>query len=160
MLAHSPSPMPIAALVVVSKAAEAIHSCSLQQFSDRPHVIGDSGLHRPSDAERLVDAAEVEKGHVHMNSGIQMFERFAETKTQPGKAAKVCSHAQIGAFNMASRHASGMRVANDGRRDRSRDLGRRVPPWPLAVRRSIHFHQLREINIRTKVFLYRRNVGF
>jgi hypothetical protein len=65
-------------------------------------VVRDSSLHRRSDAQRLVDAAEIKEGHVQMNSGGQVFQGFAESKAQARKAAKVRPHAEVGPLDMGS----------------------------------------------------------
>lgn len=48
-----------------------------------------------------MNAAEVEKGHIEIHGGSQMFERLAESQTQSSKAAKVRPYAQVGAFDVA-----------------------------------------------------------
>jgi len=103
-------------------------------------------------------AAEVEKGHVQMNRGGQMFERLAETETQSREAAKVRSHAKIGAFDMASADSFELGVSADAYWDGRRYLGRVVPLRAFAVRRSVDFQQLGEINIGTKRFFDGGNV--
>jgi len=105
-------------------------------------------------------AAEVEKCHVEIHGGAEMFQRFAESETQPSKAAKMCSHAQIGGFDVAGGNASRMRSPDDGCRYRRGDLGWGVPFWTLTARRSVHFHQLREVDVRAEVFFDCRDIGF
>ena len=104
--------------------------------------------------------AEVEKSHIKIHGGTQVFECLAESETQSGKAAKVCSHAQVRPFDVAGRNSTRMRIPNDGRGDRRGNLGGGIPFWPLATRRSIHLHQLSEVNVGSEVFLDGRNVGF
>jgi hypothetical protein len=103
-------------------------------------------------------ATEVKKGHVQMNRGCQMFERLAETETQSRKAAKVRSHAKIGAFDMARADSFELGVSADAYWDGRRYLGRVVPLRAFAVRRSVDFEQLGEINIGTKRFFDGGNV--
>ena len=45
-------------------------------------------------------AAEVEKSHVEVNGGGQMFHRLAEPQAQARKATKMRPHAQIGALGI------------------------------------------------------------
>lgn len=105
-------------------------------------------------------AAEVEKGHIQIHGGAQMFERLAESETQPSEAAKMRTHAQIRSFDVAGRNASRMRVSDDGCRDRCGDLGGRIPLWPLTITCSVHLDQLREINVGAEIFFDSRYVGF
>ena len=115
-------------------------------------MIGDSGLHRRRDSERFVHAAEVEKGHVQMNSGSQMFERLAETEAQSRKAAKVRPHAQVCAFYVASADSFHLRISADAYWDGRRYFRGVVPLRPFAVSRSVEFEQLGEVNVRAEVF--------
>jgi hypothetical protein len=103
-------------------------------------------------------AAEVEKGHVQMNRGGQMFERLAETETQSRKAAKVCPHAQIGAFDMASADSFGLRVSADADWDGRSYFRGVVPLRAFTVRRSVELEQLREVNVGSKRFFDGGNV--
>ena len=82
-------------LVAVELEEEAIFSGGLQQFLNRPDVVCDSRLHGGRHPERLMHPAEIEKGHVEVNGGFQMFECLAESQAQPRKAPKMCPHAQI-----------------------------------------------------------------
>lgn len=77
-------------------------------------MICDSRFHRGRDFKALMHTAEVEKGHVQMNRGGQMFERLTETETQSRKAAKVRPHAEIRSF----------------------DVARRIVPWCVPVTRE------------------------
>ena len=57
-------------------------------------MIGNTRLHSRRNAERLMYAAEVEKGHVEIDGGFQMFQGLAEAETQPREAAQMRADAQ------------------------------------------------------------------
>src|SRR5690348_3641296 len=103
-------------------------------------------------------ATEVEKGHVHMNSGGQVFQCFAETETQPRKAPKMCAQTQIRPFDMTRGDSCGVRVADDRSRDRRRNTRWRVPFWPFAVTGTVNLHELSKIDGSSEVFLNRGDV--
>lgn len=122
-------------------------------------MIGDTRFHCGRDFEALVHTAEVEKGHVEMNSSGQMFQRLTETETQPRKAAKVRPHAEVRSFDMASADSFHLRVSADADWDGRRYFRRVVPLRAFAVPRAVEFEQLREVNVRAEVFFDGRNVA-
>ena len=67
--------------------------------------------------------AKIEKGHIQMNSGGQMFERLAETQAQPRKPAKVRPHGQVGPLDMASADSFPLRISADAYWDGRRNFG-------------------------------------
>lgn len=60
-------------------------------------MVRQTRLHRGRYAERVVDAAEVKKGHVEMHGGLEMRKVFAKAQAKPRKAPQVRPKAQIGA---------------------------------------------------------------
>jgi hypothetical protein len=58
-------------------------------------------------------ANEVEESHIERDRGLEMIQRFAESQTRVRKASQVCSHAQIGAFNVGRANTSLVRVSAD-----------------------------------------------
>ena len=125
---------------------------SRNQFFNCPHMIRKTCLHTRRDTERLMYAAKIEKGHVEMNGGFQMVQRFTESQAQAREAAQMCPHRQIGSFDVACGYVARIRVSADGCRNGRSDLRRRVPVWPRAVGVTVDLHELREVNVRTKVF--------
>jgi len=93
-----------------------------------------------------------------MNGGAQMFKRLAESKAQPGKAAQMCPHAQVGAFDVAGTDVFKFRVSANWYRDNGLYVGGVVPLRPFRVGFPIEFEQLREVNVRAKAFLDGGNV--
>ena len=62
-------------------------------------------------------AAHIEKDHVKVNGGFQVFQRLAETQGKPRKTPQVCSHGQVGSFDVTGRDVSRIRVSADWDRD-------------------------------------------
>jgi hypothetical protein len=104
-------------------------------------------------------ATQIEKRHVKIYSGGQMFQRFAKSKTEPSEAAEVRSHAQVGAFDVASGYSFELRVSADWNWDGGDNLRGVVPLGAFGISFPIDFEQLCEINVRSEVFLNRRPVG-
>jgi hypothetical protein len=102
-------------LVADALEDETIVSCGLQEFSDCPDVICNSGLHGRGNTERLMHAAEVEIDHVKVTGSFQVFQRFAETQAKSRKAPQVCPHGQIGSLYMACGNTRRMRVSSSPR---------------------------------------------
>jgi len=63
-------------------------------------VVGKPSLHCGRDAERLMYATKVEKGHVEGDGSLEMVKALAESQAQPGETPKVCPHTEIGAFDV------------------------------------------------------------
>src|SRR5579864_1917566 len=122
-------------------------------------MVRNSSLHCGSHPERLMHAAHIEKDHVKIDCGFQVFQRFTETQGKPRKAPQVCAHAQIGPFHMASRDVAGIGVSADWDRDCGFYLRGAVPVRGFAVRSSVQFQKLREVNASTEVLFDGRNVS-
>jgi len=103
--------------------------------------------------------AEVEKSHVEIHGGAQMFQRLAKAKAQARKAAKVRPHAQVGAFDVASADSFKLRMSADAYWDGRCYFRGVVPLRAFAISRSVEFEQLGEVNVRSEVFFDGRNVA-
>lgn len=58
-------------------------------------------------------AAEIEKGHIEVHGGDQMFVRLAETEAQARKATQLRSDAEIGAFDLRCAYPFNLGVSAD-----------------------------------------------
>src|ERR1700674_2622506 len=146
-------------LVAGELGEETIASRSLQEFLNGPDVICDSGLHGRGDSERLMYAAEVEKGHVQVNGGFQVLQRFAEAQTKSRKAPKVCPDGQIGPLDVAGRDSFDLRTPADLDWYSVQNLCRRVPVRPFPMRLTVNLDELCVIHFRTKAILNGGDVG-
>jgi hypothetical protein len=146
-------------LMVASECEEkAIVSPGLQEFLDSPDVVCDSRLHGRRDAQGLMNAAEVEEGHVEVHGGFKMLNCFAESEAQARKATQMRPHAQIGAFDVRGANARFVRVSTDNDWNGCRDFRRLIPLWPFSVIGSVQLDELSEINICSKIFFDGGNV--
>jgi len=146
-------------LMVASECEEkAIVSRRLQEFLYGPDVVSKPRLHCGSYTERLMYANEVEKSHIERDSRLEMVKALAESQAQPSEAAKVCPHAQVGAFNVRRADAFNLRVSADGDWDGRGNFRGVVPLRAFSVARSVELEQLGEVNIRSKVFFDGGNV--
>jgi hypothetical protein len=103
-------------------------------------------------------ATEVEEGHIEIHGGFEMVNCFAESETQARKAAKMCPHAQVGAFDVRRADAGFVRFAAHNDWNGCRDFRRLIPIWPFTVTASVQLDQLSEINVRSKIFFDGGNV--
>lgn len=100
-------------------------------------------------------AAEVEKSHIEIHGGAQMFERLTKAKAQPRESAQVRPHTQIGPLDMGRADAFQLRIPADWYWDSRNNFGGVVPLRAFGVGLPVEFEQLREVNIRSEVFLDR-----
>src|SRR5437667_2905450 len=121
-------------------------------------MVCDSRFHRRCDAQSLMNAAEVEEGHIEIHGGFKMLNCFAESETQASKTAQVRPHAQVGTFDMRRADPRFVRVSADYDWNGCRDFRRLIPVWPLSVIGSVQLDELREIHIGSKVFFDGGNV--
>lgn len=105
-----------------------------------------------------MNTAEVEKSHVEIHGGCQMLQRLAESKTQPSEAAKVCSHAQVGAFDMACADMRQLRNSADWDGHNGFYGDGVVPLRASDVRPAVNLDELREVNVRAVGLLNRGDV--
>jgi len=103
-------------------------------------------------------AAEIEKSHVEIHGGAQVFECLAESKTETCKSAQVRSHAEVRSFDMASANVLELRGSADWDRDNRFYVRGIVPLRPFRIGLPVEFQQLGEIDIRTESFLDGGNV--
>jgi hypothetical protein len=80
-------------------------------------VIGDSSLHCRRNAERFMHAAEVETGHIEIHGGAQMFERLAESKTQPVKLRRCVRTLRLARSTWLVEMRAGVKNLEDGSTD-------------------------------------------
>jgi hypothetical protein len=99
-----------------------------------------------------VNAAEIEKRHIQVNRSGQVFQRLAESQAKARKAAKVCSHAEIGPLDMGSADAFQLGVSADWDWDRRDNFGGVVPFRSFGVGFAVDFQQLSEVNVCAKIF--------
>lgn len=97
-------------------------------------------------------AAEVEKGHVQVNGGGQMFERLAESEAQPCKAAQMRPNAKIGPLDMRCADVFQLGVSADWDWDRRHNFGGVVPFRAFGVSLPVELEQLGKVNVRPEVF--------
>jgi hypothetical protein len=102
---------------------------------------------------------EVEKGHVQVNSGGQMFERLTESETQPRKTPQMRPHAQVRPLDVARADSFDLRVSADAYWDGRRHFRGVVPLRAFTVSRSVELEQLGEVDVRSEVFLDGRDVA-
>jgi len=103
-------------------------------------------------------AAKVEKSHVKIHGGAQVFERLAESETQPREAPQMRPHAQVRSFDMASADVFEFRIAADWDRDNGLYVSGVVPFRPFRIGFPVEFQELREVNVRAESFLDSGNV--
>jgi hypothetical protein len=103
-------------------------------------------------------ANEIEKGHVEGYGGFQMIETLAESKAQARETAQMRPNAQIGAFDVRSADSCFVRVSADYYGDRRRDFRWFIPVRGVSALRSVELDELREVNVRSKVFFDGGNV--
>jgi hypothetical protein len=145
-------------MVAVWRGWEAIESRGLQEFLYGPDVVCDSRLHGRRDAQSLMNAAEVEEGHIEIHGGFKMVNCFAESETQARKAPQMRPHAQIGAFDVRRANARFFRVSTDNDWNGCRDFRRLIPVWPFAITATVQLDQLSEVNVRPKILFDGGNV--
>src|SRR5271154_6577645 len=87
-----------------------------------------------------------------------MLNSFAKSETQASKAAKVCPHAQVGAFDVRRTDSRFVGVSADYDRNGCGDLRWLIPVRPIAALRTVELDQLSEVNVRTKIFFDGGNV--
>lgn len=105
-------------------------------------------------------AAKIKERHIERDGGFQMLKAFAESQTQPRKAAKMRSHAEVCAFDVRSADAFQLRASSDGYWDSRGNFRGVVPLRAVAPSRAIKFQQLREVNICAEVFFDCGEVAF
>src|SRR5260370_39934971 len=104
-------------------------------------------------------AAEVEKDYVQVNGGFQVFQRLAETKTEPRETAQMCPHGQVGAFDVTCRDAARIGVPGDWDRDCSFYVRGAIPVRGFAVRSAVEFEKLGKVNVGSEVILNGRDIA-
>lgn len=105
-----------------------------------------------------MNAAEVEKSHVEIHGGTQVFERFAESEARSREAAKMRANAQVSAFNVARADMREIRMTADWDRNGGFYADSVVPLRASDVGLSINLDELREVHVRSERFLDCRNV--
>src|ERR1700682_1671095 len=102
---------------------------------------------------------EVEKGHLQVNGGFQVVQRFAEAQRKTRKAPEVCPNAQVGPFNVTGRDITRIRVSADWDRDCGFYVRGAVPVRGFSVRRAIEFEKLGKVNVSPKVIFDGGNIA-
>jgi hypothetical protein len=73
----------------------------LKQLREGPNVVADSRLEGGSYSERLMQATQIEKGHVQINRCFQLVKRLAESEAQAREATQMSPSAKVGSLYMA-----------------------------------------------------------
>jgi len=134
------------------KAGSGTVSFLVQQgnhFFQTPNVIGDASGHRRSNAQGLVNPAEVVIHKVQRDCGLVILNLLGKAIGQPGKAAHPHPHCEILPFNKAGGNVFGIRVARDFDCDTAGAFVRAVVCL-TATRRAVHLHQHGIINLTAK----------
>ena len=97
-------------------------------IGDRPHAIGQTGSHGGSDAQRLVDAAEVVKEVVQVDRRDVICQLLAESVREAREATIGHADREVHALTVAGVDVGCVRVSRDGVLDGSAALAG-APKW-------------------------------
>lgn len=130
-------------LIVVADAPKAENTSRLQKFAHCPDVIGNTCFHSRSDAQRLVDTAEVIEREPQRNGSPVVLPFFAEGIRQAREAADSHSETQVAALDNRRADALWIGMPKDWDYLRAGDFGGRIAA--LTFRRGpINLDELRE----------------
>ena len=127
-------------------------------IGDRPHAIGQTGSHGGSDAQRLVNAAEVVEEIVKVNRRDVVCQLLAESIREALKATIGHADREVHALAVAGVDVGCVRVSRDGVLDGSAALRRAVALLTLD-NCGVLLHKLRVIHIGTENILDGINVN-